>query len=300
MDGKITVTSEEGAGTSFTFNIRCNASAQPQKEELVMDLSLIRGKQLLVVDDNLTHQRVLQQKLTQWGITTTAAHTGNEALALLTNSKFDAVICDLKMPEMDGIALTTLVKQQYPGLPVILLNTIGRDVKKQHPGLFEAILTKPVKQSHLANALLMVLQHHQVEQVQKADNSLHKNFAINYPLKIMVAEDNPVNQLLILKVLDKLGYTPTLTATGNEAIRVLEQEYHDIILMDIELPEMNGLEATRYIRKHHTRQPFIVAITANVMAENREECYKAGMNNYITKPIKLDAFLTILKEAATS
>jgi CheY-like chemotaxis protein/nitrogen-specific signal transduction histidine kinase len=300
MDGKITVTSEEGAGTSFNFNIKCSVSAQPQKEEFVIDLLSIRDKQLLVVDDNPTQQRVLQQKLAQWGIIAVPAYAGAKAIDILKNRTFDAVICDLKMPEMDGIELTTLIKQQYPELPVILLNTIGRDVKKQHPGLFEAILTKPVKQAHLANALLMVLQHQQTEQVQKADNSLNKSFAISHPLKIMVAEDNPVNQLLILKVLDKLGYTPTLTATGKEAIRALEQEYHDVLLMDVELPEMNGLEATRHIRKHHTKQPLIVAITANVMAENREECYKAGMDNYITKPIKLDAFLTILKEAASS
>jgi CheY-like chemotaxis protein/nitrogen-specific signal transduction histidine kinase len=298
MGGKITVTSEEGAGTSFKFNIKCNVSAQPQKEESVTDLSSIRDKQLLVVDDNPTQQWVLQQKLEQWGITATAVYSGAEALDILTGRKFDAVICDLKMPGMDGIELTTLIKQEYPQLPVILLNTIGQDVKKKHPGLFEAILTKPVKQSHLANALLIVLQHLQIEQVQKSDNSLNKSFAINYPLKIMVAEDNPVNQLLILKILDKLGYVPTLTATGKEALQALDQEYHDIVLMDVELPEMNGLEATRYIRKHHTKQPLIVAMTANVMAENREECYKAGMDNYITKPIKLDAFLTILKEAA--
>jgi CheY-like chemotaxis protein len=300
MGGKITVSSEEGAGTSFKFNIKCNVSAQPQHEEIVIGLSSINGKQLLVVDDNLTQQQVLQQKLAQWGIMTIAAYTGTEALDILTSRKFDAVICDLKMPEMDGIELTTLIKSEYPELPVILLNTIGRDIKKKHPGLFEAILTKPVKQSHLANALLMVLQHQQIEQVQKVDNSLNKDFAINYPLKIMVAEDNPVNQLLILKILDKLGYAPTLTSTGKEAIRVLEQEYHDVLLMDVELPEMNGLEATRYIRKHHSKQPLIVAITANVMVENREECYKAGMDNYITKPIKLDAFLPILKEAANS
>jgi CheY-like chemotaxis protein len=140
-----------------------------------------------------------------------------------------------------------------------------------------------------------VLQQQEMESEQKPENLLSVDFSVSHPLKIMVAEDNKVNQLVILKILGRLGYTPVLAETGIEAIKMLEQEYYDLILMDIQLPEMDGLEATRHIRKHHTKQPLIVAMTANAMVEDREECYRAGMDNYITKPIKLEALIDVLK-----
>jgi len=177
----------------------------------------------------------------------------------------------------------------------VLLNTIGNDLKKQKPNLFAAIITKPVKKAQLLNALTSALLQTQ-STVKKQAGILNKKFAEKHPLNILVVEDNPVNQLLILKVLNKLGYHPALAGNGKEAIELICDREFDVVLMDVEMPEMNGLEAARNIRASHIRQPIIVAMTASAMLESREECLAAGMDNYITKPIKLETLISMLKE----
>jgi CheY-like chemotaxis protein/nitrogen-specific signal transduction histidine kinase len=296
MGGKITVTSAVGTGTSFKFNIKCEVNLLPKQNAGTLDLSPIINKQILIVDDNPIQGQILQQQLLYWQLKPVITTSGAEALLVLKNNNFDAIICDFKMPEMDGVQIAEAIKQQQPQLPILLLNTIGNDVKKKHPDLFSAIISKPVKQSPLRHSLFNILQHQQLEQVQKGQSKFNKDFASKYPLTIMVAEDNPVNQMLILKILDKLGYKADLATTGKEAINMLAEKYYDLLLMDVQLPEMDGLEATRYIRSNFSKQPTIVAMTANAMIEDREECLQAGMDNYLTKPIKLDAFMTVLKE----
>jgi CheY-like chemotaxis protein len=159
-------------------------------------------------------------------------------------------------------------------------------------------LTKPVKQQHLGRVISTELQHHpqEVEIDSRPANLLNQDFATNYPLKIMVAEDNLINQKMILKVLDKLGYKAALASNGKEAIKLLDEQYYDMIIMDVQMPEMDGLEATRYIRKNYTVQPTIVAMTANAMLEDRDECLNAGMDDYISKPLKIESLITILKQ----
>jgi CheY-like chemotaxis protein/nitrogen-specific signal transduction histidine kinase len=298
MGGLITVTSQLDAGTSFKFTIKLDVSLQQQTDTDALDMAPVEGKQVLVVDDNLTMLSILQQQLEYWKIQPVLAQSGEEALEILKTRHFDAVICDLQMPDIDGMKLADLVKQQLPQMPVIVLSTIGHDAKKKYPGLFASVITKPVKQLQLSNNLWMVLQHREAELEQKPKSLLDKDFSLSHPLKIMVAEDNPVNQLLILKILERLGYAPVLAKTGTEVIELLNREYYDLVLMDVQLPEMNGLDATRYIREHHTRQPVIVAITASAMVDDREECYQAGMDNYLSKPIRLEALMTVLKEVA--
>lgn len=296
MDGKITVESELGVSTSFKFTIKCNASLQSQAD--VSDMMQVQGKKILVVDDNLTQLNIIEELLLQWKLEPTITVSGNEALKLLKEQPFDAVICDLQMPGMDGVGLATLIKTGHQHPPLILLSTIGYDVKKKNPDLFASVLTKPIKQADLSEALLMVLLHQEAELEQKIQQLLNKEFSIANPLRILVAEDNPVNQQLMLRILDKLGYAPVLAITGKQVIEMLDAGYYDLVLMDIEMPEMDGLGATRYIRSHHTKQPVIVATTAKAMVEDREECYKAGMDNYLSKPIKLEALMAVLKEVA--
>jgi CheY-like chemotaxis protein len=299
MGGKINVTSEVKIGTSFKFNIKCEPAEQQKTADAGFDISLIKDKQLLIVDDNLNQRRILQNQLQHWGLEPVMAATGEEALQLLNDRRFDAMVCDLEMPEMNGLELTNSVKVVYPQLPVILLGTIGQDIKKKHPGMFLSVVNKPVKKSQLSNALMMLTQ--QVAELEpKSENLLNKNFSTLHPIKILVAEDNPVNQLMILKVLDKLGYKPALATTGKEVVEMLDQKDYDLILMDVELPEMDGIATTLHIRKNNARQPLIVAITANVMIENRDACYAAGMDNYLTKPIKLEAFIAMLREVVVS
>lgn len=297
MGGKITVQSELNVGTTFTFNIKCETISEERPWADTVDLLPIESKDVLIVDDNATYRNLLQEQLQQWKLQPIIAASGAEALEILKTKTFDTVIADLRMPGMDGIQLAALMKLEYPKIPVILLGVIGDDSKKKHPDLLDAVLNKPVKQAQLAKSLLTVMQQQQSATVQKTEGLLSKTFAKKHPLNIMVAEDNEVNQLLILKILDRLGYKPALAKTGTEIIGLLARKYYDLILMDIHLPEMDGMEATRYIRAHNTKQPRIVAMTASAMLEDREACIKAGMDDYLTKPMKMEALMLVLKEA---
>ena len=295
MGGKITINSVVNKGTSFIFNLKFDIVQEETAE--VFDMTPLEGKQLLLVDGNPTQCRALQQQLIHWKLKSTIALSGAEVLELLQVGNYEAVLCDFKMQDINGVQVAAWVKKEYPQMPVILLNTIGYDTKK-HQGLFALVLNKPVKRAQLGNALLLVLQQNQTVTERAPLSVLNKEFSQSYPMEILVAEDNPINQLFILKILDRLGYTPALAKDGREVIEMLSEKYFDLVLMDVQLPEMDGLEATRYIRKHHTKQPRIVAMTAGAMIEDREECFKAGMDSYISKPIKLDAIMAALKEVA--
>ena len=299
MGGDISVSSVLGAGTTFSFNIKCMVSQENKKSFTLINMAEVEGRKVLVVDDNATNRRILQLQLENWKLKPVMAHSGKNALETLSSCPdFDLVISDMQMPEMDGVELTQLIKKKHKALPVILLSSVGDETRNKYPDLFTSVLTKPVKQQHLSRVILSALQHQpkQAEADRKPDSLLNKNFATTYPLKIMVAEDNQINQKLILKVLERLGYTASLAETGKEVLNLLDRQYHDVVLMDMQMPEMDGLEATRYIRKHHARQPAIVALTANAMAEDRDECFKAGMDDYISKPIKIEKLIAILQQ----
>lgn len=295
MGGKVTVKSEVGKGTNFSFNVKANPTTQLKTTKAEQKDNALKGKRLLIVDDNHTQLQALQHYLLYQGAKPVTATSGSDALYLVNDGSFDAVIVDLKMPGMDGVQLAEAIRDQQPELPVVLLNIIGNDIKKYNPDLFAAAVTKPVKQSLLSTALNNALSQKQ-SLAKKGSNVLNKKFVESHPLNILLAEDNPVNQLLILKILDKLGYHPALAVNGKEAVEMSAKQNFDVILMDIEMPEMDGLDATRHIRKNNNHQPLIVAMTASAMSENREQCLAAGMDHYMTKPIKLDAFMSILKE----
>ncbi|MDB5015369.1 MAG: response regulator [Mucilaginibacter sp.] len=299
MGGTIAVTSKPGVGTTFNFTVKCKASKQGKQLNETLNMAEIQGRRVLIVDDNATNRRILQLQLEYWNLKTVMASSGMEALQLLnTQTGFDLVITDMQMPVMDGVQLSMAIKELNKDLPVILLSSIGNETLKKYPGLFKAVLTKPVKQLQLSRVILAELQYHtqQAEPEQRPARLLNKDFATTFPLNIMVAEDNLINQKMILKVLEKLGYEAVLATNGKEAIQMLDSKYYDVILMDVQMPEMDGLETTRYIRKHYKKQPVVIAMTANAMVEDREECLKAGMNDYIPKPLKLETLVTALEE----
>jgi CheY-like chemotaxis protein len=299
MGGRITVKSKQGKGAAFGFSINClvaenqkQSSAAPGREALI-------GKKVLIVDDNLTNLRILQLQMQQRKMVVISATEGPEALYLLeTNEGIDLVITDMQMPGMDGVEFTTLIKQRRPDLPVVLLSSIGDESRKKHPGLFVAVLNKPVKPLHLEKMILNQFQKETGKEQEKPEShqKLNKDFALLKPLDILVAEDNTINQKMILKVLEKLGYNAMVANNGREAIQMLDEQFYDLILMDVQMPEMDGLECTRYIRDNYERQPVIVAMTANAMVEDKDECLKAGMNDYIAKPVKIDLLVEMLQQ----
>ncbi|MBK0379163.1 response regulator [Mucilaginibacter segetis] len=296
MGGDITVQSEAGKGSTFKFTIKCELTRQSENIVIKPDMSGVEGLHVLVVDDNKTSLQLLCRQLELWKINTVSAITANEALSILdTNQHFDLIITDFRLADMDEVMLSTAIKAKNPTVPIILLSQIGNDVGRKNKHLFTAIITKPVKQQALAHALLTALKLRPATE-QKPQVLLQKDFALTNPLKIIVAEDNKVNQMVILKILDRLGYQPSLANNGLEVIELLNQQPYDLILMDMEMPDMDGLTATRHIRKNNGSQPRIIAMTANVMIEHRDECYSAGMNDFISKPIKMDTLLSLLQQ----
>ncbi|MDB5152418.1 MAG: response regulator [Mucilaginibacter sp.] len=299
MGGHIEVKSRQGKGTAFTFTINCRISDHQKQNAPAAGREVLKGKKVLIVDDNLTNLRILQLQLKHCQMIIISATGGSEALYLLeTNTGIDLVITDMQMPGMDGIEFCKLIKQRRPQLPVILLSSMGDESQKKHPGLFAAMLTKPVKPLYLERVILNQFQQesYKTQEPQGSYQKLSKEFALAKPLNILVAEDNLINQKMILKVLEKLGYEASLAITGREVIHMLDREFYDLILMDVQMPEMDGLECTRYIRENYTGQPVIIAMTANAMVEDREECIRAGMNNYIPKPVKIEILVGMLQE----
>ncbi|MFD0748822.1 two-component regulator propeller domain-containing protein [Mucilaginibacter calamicampi] len=298
MGGSITVDSKENKGTSFKFTIKCDALQHDRLEASA--LPDIQNKNILIVDDNATNLKVLKAQLEIWKLNATSTHSAAAALELLeTGSTFDMVITDMQMPEMDGLAFTRVVKKMYPQLPVILLSSIGNESQKNYPNLFAATLTKPIKQHHLSMAIQNEFKHKQYlnNNEHKTTSLLSVDFAVENPASILVAEDNLINQKLIMRILEKLGFEATLANNGQEVLEQLDKRPFDIILMDIQMPEIDGLEATRIIRKtDKIDQPYIIAMTANAMPEDREDCFAAGMDNYVSKPVRLDLLINVLRE----
>lgn len=304
MGGEITVESIFGKGTSFNFTIKSKESKKPSIIPQLNNMGALEGRRVLIVDDNKTNLRILQIQLEEWKLVPVLALSANEALHIIEKSRtenkpIELVITDMQMPDMDGIGLAQAINQSQYQIPVIMLSSIGDESKKKYPDLFSAILTKPVKQQLLSQSILNTLspQTHNAFAEVKTKNVLSELFAEENPIKILVAEDNEINQKLIERILTKLGYQPTIVHNGLQVLEKLRDEFFELILMDIQMPEMDGLEATSRIRNLSIQQPYIAAMTANALPEDRENCMSVGMDNYIVKPFKLDELLVLLKNA---
>lgn len=303
MNGNIYVDSEPGKGSSFFFSIITKPVSEKGTSPLQLNIS---GKKLLIVDDNEQSREILKSQLESLNCITALAASGHEALKYLhENSDFDMVITDLKMPEKDGAELALEIKELYPQLPVILLSTMGEKRIKDQEKLFSSILTKPVKHQMLYKAISKGLSNDDIGndniiiKKEKTAYDLTNAFGLKYPLKILIAEDNAINQLLALTVLKNLGYDPDTANNGVLALEALEQEQYDLILMDIEMPEMDGIEATVRIRNSSIKiQPVIVALTANGMEDDRAFCIQAGMDDYLSKPFQLETMIKLLEKWA--
>jgi len=302
MGGDITVTSTVGKGTCFSFNVKSRVSTISKKQYVHLNTQGNENKKVLIVDDNPNFLTILKGQLEQWKLIPVTALSANDALTILEDQKdFDLIITDMLMPGMDGVQLSIKIKEILPHVPVILLSAIGDEKRSQYPHLFSSVLTKPVKQGALFKAIQSDLKEgrgKEEPEEKKAPSLLSEDFAKEHPLTILLAEDNLINQKLATRILNKLGYSVDLANNGVEAVGMLQNKEYDMIFMDMLMPEMDGLEATSMIRSGSDRQPQIVAMTANALPEDREACFKAGMDDYISKPIKLDELITILKNAA--
>jgi PAS domain S-box-containing protein len=307
MGGTIWAESEMGKGTEFHFTIVATAAKGVLPVYKSVSQPGLSGKCVLIVDDNLTNRKILSIQTESWGMKPVAVSSGREALEILGGGQFfDLALLDMQMPEMDGLTLAEKIRASYAkrALPLIMLTSLGRKEMGAPLDYFDAFLTKPVKASQLYNAIMAVLssgedfwRKRELEEgrTSEFDELLGKRL----PLKILLAEDNVTNQKLALLVLERFGYLADVASNGIEAVEALRRQLYDVVLMDVQMPEMDGLQATGLIRSEFPpeRQPYIIAMTANALLQDRDACLTAGMDEYISKPFQVNALVRALRRS---
>ncbi|MFO1253876.1 MAG: response regulator, partial [Inhella sp.] len=289
-----------GQGCRFFFRIQAPASALPApagRREFLGPQPVLQGRRLLVVDDNATNRRVLSLQAARWGMVPQDYASAAAALAAVqAGAGFDLGVLDMHMPDTDGLTLARQLRTLRPQLPLVLFSSLGRKEVGDEEGVFAAYLHKPLRQSQLFDTLVTLLGEAPAVEAIRTAPRLDAELGRRHPLRILLAEDNLVNQKLALRLLSQLGYRADVASNGLEAVESVARQGYDVVLMDVQMPEMDGLEASRRITERWpaTARPRIVAMTANAMQGDREACLAAGMDDYVTKPIRVEALVQAL------
>ncbi len=304
MGGSIWLTSEPGEGSDFQFTIRHEVVKETKSDtQDEKNVSMLYGRNILVIDDNETNLKILQKQLKIWGVHCTPVNSPVEGLERALGEDYDMVIMDFEMPGMDGITVAENIrkKKTKEELPIILLSSAYPNLTKEKKDmLFSAYFMKPTRHSLLQKTLVRVLSNKDFSQEEQSrDNgqqmATSHDLGQRYPLSILLAEDNAVNQKLAMLTLQKMGYEMDIVSNGIEALEAIARKTYDLVFMDVQMPEMDGIEATQAITdKYGKERPVIVAMTANAMEGDREKFLGEGMDEYISKPISIDAIQTIL------
>ncbi len=283
-------------GPGCVAHVTIRVESAPGEESIPLyGQSLLEGKSVLIVDDNETNRKILLIQTRAWGMQPRDTEFPGEALSWVKNGEpFDLAVLDMQMPEMDGLMLANEIRlyRDARELPMVMLTSMGKKEKGTRDDLFAAFLTKPIKPTVLYNIFVAVFgqQPHAPAQISKdKDSEFDQDLAKRVPLRILVAEDNQVNQKLAQKILQKMGYRSDLAGNGLEAVESVDRQQYDVVLMDLHMPEMDGIEATRRIVQKYRKEerPRIIAVTADAMQGDRELCIAAGMDDYISKPIQI-------------
>jgi PAS domain S-box-containing protein len=301
MGGTLTADSRgvPGEGSTFRLVIVVPEAASSAVGAPASDATGLAGRQLLVVDDNDTNRRILVAQLARWDVDVRATGSPAEALGWVqAGVPFDLVLSDLRMPDIDGLELASRIHGSGPTPPpVVILSSVGERLPADAP--VAGSLTKPVKPSPLHDALVNVLAGRGATSIARAPEraTIDPGLAARHPLRILLAEDNAVNQKLALRLLERMGYSADVAGDGRQAIDALATKSYDVVLMDVQMPELDGLEASRQIRSRWPDRAIrIIAMTANAMAEDRDACLAAGMDDYVSKPIRVEALVAALEK----
>jgi CheY-like chemotaxis protein len=304
MGGTMWVESEGlGKGSTFAFTIRASAAELPEggHREYTGVQSELQGRRVLIVDDNATNRKILHVQTMKWGMLPRESGLPYEALQWIQDREvFDLAILDMHMPEMDGVELAKRIRSSGMNIPMVLFSSLGRREAGIDDDLFAAYLTKPIKQSHLFDTLAGLFMGSKAREEKPSTErfKLDPELASRHPLKILLAEDNAVNQKLALRLLEQMGYRADVASNGLEAVESVARQKYDVILMDVQMPEMDGLEATRQIVANWPQKhPRIIGLTANALEGDREMCLAAGMADYISKPIRVQELVEALERA---
>jgi signal transduction histidine kinase/HPt (histidine-containing phosphotransfer) domain-containing protein len=295
MGGKIWVESDAGKGATFHFTIQMRAASGNSPAHWQTQQAQLLGKRLLVVEENATNSRLIRHRAEQWGMSVKTASKAEDALLLIAeDSGIDLAVIDLQLRGKDGLTLAEEIRQLPFGksLPIVLLSSVRLRSDDERPGNagISVFVHKPIRPAQLLEAICRELNI-QLQREKKAPSTpvLDPGFALRIPLRILLADDNPINQKVGLSVLQKLGYRAEVANNGLEVLHALDRKAYDIIFLDVQMPEMDGLETTREICKRWPREkrPCIIAMTGNALLGDREKCLDAGMDDYITKPVRI-------------
>jgi two-component system sensor histidine kinase/response regulator len=296
MRGNIWAESQPGQGSTFFFTavlepapVESNNGGAPAEEPL-------RDRSVLIVDDHEKGRLILESSLRHWGLEATSCASAPEALAILAQRTFDAGVIDLHMPDMDGITLARQIRGVRP-MPLVLLTPTGTPLASEDAALFHSQIFKPVKRSSLLNCLLKITGAGGDSSARRQESTLDSGLGARHPLRILLAEDNPINQKVGLLTLSRFGFSADAAANGKLALKALETNLYDVVLMDIQMPEMNGIEATARIHEiYGDRRPVIVALTAEALEGDKERFLSLGFDHYLSKPMQPGPLQAVIQE----
>jgi CheY-like chemotaxis protein len=305
MGGKIWVNTVVGMGTSFFFTLITKATRSRSRVNFLTSSAVLKDRKVLIVDDREINRRILRIQTERWGMIPQVFDKPEEVLFWLEGEpQVDVAILDFQMPVLDGCQLAREIHsfETYKELPLILLSSSlpSRGMEINSVDEFAVRLMKPIKQADLFDALTTALGSIKtVTKLLRQNKSFDLKMAARLPLDILIAEDNIVNQKVAVAILLKFGYKSDLVVNGKEAVEAVGRQKYDLLFMDLQMPHMDGLEATRVIRSRFSpsERPYIVAMTANAMKEDRELCLSAGMDDYVSKPIHPDEIKAAIERA---
>ncbi len=295
MHGMMWVESKLGTGSTFYFSAAMKVSAEPVLELELPEAGMLASHSALIVDENATNRHILEIQLKMWGMTPTSTSGGAEALTKIANQNFDVILIDFQMPDMDGVCLARELRKQIQ-TPLVLLSSSGEIITGEDANLFQIQIPKPIRHSSLFNALLRIAGVDATPSPKVIEKRFDATLAKRQPLRILLAEDNSVNQKVGLVMLSRFGYTAVLASNGQRALESIDQNAFDLILMDIQMPDMDGIEAARLIReKLGDKCPAIVALTAEALEGDRQRFLDLGFDMYLSKPLQAQALKEILQ-----
>lgn len=314
MGGRMWVESELGKGSLFHFTIIVNTTGTTPDTYLHHAHADLRGKHVLIVDDNATNRHILDLQTKSWGMIPEEAASGAEALEKVKNGNpYDLAILDMQMPEMDGLTLAQQLRKKYDvkSLPMIMLTSLGRSyAPDENAFLFSSYLTKPIKAAALFDILLALFSEQETnlltgekQRISKpsllpAGDNPYDKLSTNFHLDLLLVEDNLTNQKVATLILKRMGFQADVASNGREAVDAVMEKTYDCILMDVQMPEMDGMAATREIIKRFPdprKRPYIVAMTAHAMQGYREKCLQVGMDDYVSKPVRPEELAAALE-----